>query len=152
MFRFVALLHGFISFRSAIHNLTSRACFSAFCARSSVTLFFAHARVRTDTYIATQIVNASAMTLEKEALLLMFLWRRRRKRSILRAKTRRFWVSPIFRKRRQQGEFHNLLQEMRLCDTDSHFRMSKERFDCLLKLVSVLKYTFPKQFTRFHAE
>ena len=27
---------------------------------------------------------------------------------------KRFWVRPIFTKRRQQGEYHNLLQEMRL--------------------------------------
>ena len=40
--------------------------------------------------------------------------------------------------RRQQGEYHNLLQEMRVCDPESHFkylRMSKERFDSLLSKV-----------------
>ena len=45
------------------------------------------------------------------------------------------WVRPIFTQRRQQVEYHNLVQEMRLCDPESHFRylrMSKERFDCLL--------------------
>ena len=45
------------------------------------------------------------------------------------------WIHSIFAHRRQQGEYHNLLQEMRLSDPDSHFRylrMSKERFDCLL--------------------
>ena len=31
-------------------------------------------------------------------------------------KKRRMWVRPIFTKRREQGEYHNLLQEMRLSD------------------------------------
>ena len=50
-------------------------------------------------------------------------------------KERKMWVRPIFSKRKEQGEYHNLLQEMRLSDADSHFRylrMSKERFDNLL--------------------
>ena len=54
-------------------------------------------------------------------------------------RTRQLWVRAIFSQRRQQGEFHNLLQEMRLSDPDSHFRylrMSKERFDSLLAMVS----------------
>ena len=44
-------------------------------------------------------------------------------------------VRPTLRRRRQQGEIHNLLQEMRLTDRESHFqylRMRKERFDSLL--------------------
>ena len=55
---------------------------------------------------------------------------------------KRFWVRPIFTKRRQQGEYHNLLQEMRLSDENSHFRylrMSKERFDSLLSQVKTNK-------------
>ena len=51
-------------------------------------------------------------------------------------------MRPIFGKRKEQGEFHNLLQEMRLCDPDSHFaylRMSKERFDKLVKEVCYKK-------------
>ena len=42
-------------------------------------------------------------------------------------------------RRRQQGEYHNLLQEMRLSDPESHFRylrMSRERFNCLLEMVT----------------
>ena len=53
-------------------------------------------------------------------------------------KKRRMWVRPIFKKRREQGEYHNLLQEMRLSDPESHFkylRMSQFRFDSLLKKV-----------------
>ena len=51
---------------------------------------------------------------------------------------RKMWVRPIFTKRRLQGEYHNLLQEMRLSDPESHFRylrMYRERFDCLLEMV-----------------
>ena len=60
-----------------------------------------------------------------------------------RKKRRRKSVSvrPIFKKRRQHGEFHQLLQEMRLSDPESHFRylrMSVERFDMLLAKVRLL--------------
>ena len=57
-------------------------------------------------------------------------------------KKRSIWVRPIFIRRRQQGDYHNLLQEMRLSDPESHFRylrMSKETFDCLLAKVKHLK-------------
>ncbi|XP_062514075.1 uncharacterized protein LOC134189727 [Corticium candelabrum] len=46
------------------------------------------------------------------------------------------WVRPIFQQRRQQGDFHQLLQELRRNDPESHFRflrMSKETFDCLVE-------------------
>ena len=69
-------------------------------------------------------------------VLLLLAWQRRRTKR--RKKIRRtMWVRPIFR-RRHQGEYHNLLQEIRLSDPESHFkylRMSKERFDCLLSMV-----------------
>ena len=44
----------------------------------------------------------------------------------------------IFSRRRQQGEYHNFLQEMRVSDPESHFIyliMPKERFDSLLSKV-----------------
>ena len=69
---------------------------------------------------------------ELELVFLLALRRRQRK------KKRSMWVRPIFKLRRQQGEYHNLLQEMRLSDPDSHFRylrMSKQRFDNLLAMV-----------------
>ena len=70
-------------------------------------------------------------------VLLLLAWQRRRTKR--RKKIRRtMWVRPIFRRRRHQGEYHNLLQEIRLSDPESHFkylRMSKERFDCLLSMV-----------------
>ena len=64
---------------------------------------------------------------------MLALVRRKRKRR------RRVWVREILAKRRQQGEFHNLLQELRLADPEYHFkylRMSKEMFDVLLAKVS----------------
>ena len=64
-------------------------------------------------------------------LILVGLYCRRRRRKSIR----RTWVRSIFSMRHRQGEFHNLLQEMRLSDPESHFRylrMSKERFDLLL--------------------
>ena len=75
-----------------------------------------------------------ATSLRTTVLLAILLRRRRKKRG------RRVWVRSIFARRRQQGEFHNLLQEMRLSDPDSHFmymRMSKERFDMLLSKVTI---------------
>ena len=75
---------------------------------------------------------------ELELLLIASLYlvhkrKRRRRKSV--------WVRPIFRKRRQHGEYHQLLQEMRLSDPESHFRylrMSVERFDMLLAKVRIL--------------
>ena len=54
--------------------------------------------------------------------------------------SRKVWVRSIFTKRRQQSEFYNLLQEVRLTDPESHFRylrMSKERFDYLVSKVNI---------------
>ena len=63
---------------------------------------------------------------------ILLLWRKRKQQ---RRRQRSVWVRQIFSQRRQQGEFHSLLQEMRFCDPENHFRylrMSKERFDSLL--------------------
>ena len=59
------------------------------------------------------------------ALLALKLKRRRKKK-------RQYWVRPIFQRRREQGDYYNLLQELRLSDPHCHFQflqMSKERFD-----------------------
>ena len=72
-----------------------------------------------------------------KANIIMGLLRRRRRRRCRRT-YRRMWVRPIYRRRRQQGDYHNLLQEMRLSDPESHFkflRMSREKFDSLLQMV-----------------
>ena len=50
-------------------------------------------------------------------LLLLSVAYRRRKRN----KKRTIWVREIFFRRQQRGEFHTLLQEMRLNDSQSHF-------------------------------
>lgn len=72
------------------------------------------------------------------ALLTALAIRRRRRRR----GERKVWVRSMFTQRVQQGEYHNLLQEMRLSDPESHFRylrMSKERFDSLLGKVSLFE-------------
>lgn len=54
-------------------------------------------------------------------------------------KKRQMWVRDIFKKRREQGDFTNLVREMRLGDQGRHFnyfRMSPEKFDALLQKVS----------------
>ena len=82
-------------------------------------------------------IRSAAVKMDEELYLLLnlalYLRRRRRRRH-----RRSVWVRSIFRRRRQQGEFHNLLQVMRLSDSESHFRylrMTKERFDILLSKV-----------------
>ena len=88
-------------------------------------------------FITWYSFSSAAVKMEEELYLLLnlalYLRRRRRRRH-----RRSVWVRSIFRRRRQQGEFHNLLQEMRLSDSESHFRylrMTKERFDFLLSKV-----------------
>ena len=73
-------------------------------------------------------------------VLLYLLWRRhcRNKR-----RPRRFWVRGVFQRRIQHGEYHNLLQEMRLNDSELHFRylrMSRTTFDELLLKVRPFLY------------
>ena len=76
------------------------------------------------------------------AIVLSLYARRRRRGSI--------WVRRIYQQRLKQGEYHNLYQEMRLHDPESHFRyirMTRERFDLLLQEVctstaSVLFFKF----------
>ena len=72
--------------------------------------------------------------MDEESLLLLLLLRRRHK---TKKGKRLMWVSTIFKRRRGQGEFHNLLQEMRLDDEESHFlRMSSQTFDYLVTRVA----------------
>ena len=80
----------------------------------------------------------SEVDVQLRLVLVMALYLRRRRRKARRS----VWVRAIFRRRREQGEYHNLLQEMRLSDTESHFRylrMSRQRFDSLLSKVTSLK-------------
>ena len=91
-------------------------------------------------YHVTLLPRDIVLRMEEEVLLLCLLWRHRRNKKKKKTR-RRFWVRQIVQKRRDQGEFHNLLQEMRLNDPESHFRylrMSKATFDRLLARVGPL--------------
>ena len=73
---------------------------------------------------------------ELEIVLVLALYLRQRRR---RKCGRSMWIRGIFTRRQQQGEYHQLLREMRMADPESHFRylrMSRERFDSLLAMVS----------------
>ena len=86
------------------------------------------ALIRTSSRSVTMDSNDEDLRL---VLLLVCIYSRRRKRLSSQRST---WIRPIFERRRDQGDYHQLLQEMRLGDTESHFRflrMSKERFDML---------------------
>ena len=54
----------------------------------------------------------------EEALLLMLLHRncRRRKERQPKKRWRSCWIREIFTRRKQQGDYHNLVLEMRLVD------------------------------------
>ena len=56
--------------------------------------------------------------------IMIFILRRRRRRSLLskKRKKKRFWVREIFRRRETQGDFYNLVKELRLCDREYYFR------------------------------
>ena len=41
----------------------------------------------------------------------------------IKRKTKRTWVREMFKKRVKQGVYHNLLQEMRVNDRESNFRL-----------------------------
>ena len=84
----------------------------------------------------------------RRRLLLLLLLRRRRSR--LRKRT---WVRKINIKRREKGEYHALIQEMRLSDQDTcsfykYFRMSPQRFDHLLGIVGP---SLTRQHTNFRS-
>ena len=72
---------------------------------------------------------------QMDSILLVALLRRRRRKK----KTKRsMWMHEIICRGIQQGEYHNLLQRMRVSDRESHFkylRISKESFDSLLSKV-----------------
>ena len=62
-----------------------------------------------------------------------------RQRRRMKRRRKSVWVRRIFWRRCLQGEYHNLVQEMRLADPANHLsylRMLKETFDSLLQKVS----------------
>ena len=74
--------------------------------------------------------------LEIALLTVLLSWRQKRRRL-----KRTMWVRSILSQRWQRGEYHTLLQEMRLNDTQAHFsylRMLRERFEHLLAIVGPL--------------
>ena len=76
----------------------------------------------------------------KDLLLLLLVYRRRTRRAREASRRRRRkWVRTIFQRRREHGDYHNLLAEMRLQDAESHYRflrMSRETFDALVAKVA----------------
>lgn len=65
----------------------------------------------------------------------LFLLKMRNKQ---KKQKKRFWVRDIFQNRKGQGAYHNLLQEMKLADSEKYFnylRMSSEIFQELLTIV-----------------
>ena len=78
------------------------------------------------------------MALTRRQLLLVMILRRR-----LRKKNQNFvgrlWVRKIYEERKEKGEFHLLIQEMKLFDHQyfyQQFRMSPPKFEELLNLVA----------------
>ena len=77
----------------------------------------------------------------KDTILLLWLFRKRRKsRSLMqKKKERKFWVRPIFRERKLKGEFHALIQDLNLLDTEyffEQFRMTPTMLEELLSWVA----------------
>ena len=82
---------------------------------------------------------------------MLLLWYRLRKKRLEKKKRRKYWVRPIFLRRKVHGQFHQMLTELREGDREYYFRymrMSPERFDHLLSLV---EDKISKQDTRLFA-
>lgn len=63
----------------------------------------------------------------------------------LEAPNRRWWVSPINQRRDEQGDYNNLIREMRSSHPDlffSYTRMTFEQYDYLLELVTPILTKF----------
>ena len=54
--------------------------------------------------------------------LLVIILRRRRRRTNLKRRRKRFWVRDIYQRRAAQGEYANLVRELRLGDREFYFR------------------------------
>ena len=111
-------------------------------------------KLRTDTHTHTHTYTHTNTSCGEEylnlvqATIILGLLRRRRR---CRRTFRKVWVRLIYRWGLQQGDYHNLLQEMRLSDPEGHFkflRMSRENFDSLLQMVYTLFYLL-RQFFLF---
>ena len=78
----------------------------------------------------------------EDTILLLWLFRKRRKsrRLIEKKKPRKFWVRPIFRERKLKGEFHTLIQDLKLFDSEYFFK----QFRITPKLEELLSWVAPK--------
>ena len=81
-----------------------------------------------------QIIPSITMVWNSTVLTALYLLSRSQDR---RARRRRFWVHPILQRRLQFGEFHHLLQELRLDAGrfQRYFRLTRGQFDELLARV-----------------
>ena len=79
------------------------------------------------------------MELSRKRLYMLLLWYHRlRKKRLQKEKRRKYWVRPIFGKRKLFGEFYQMLNELRATDREyfsRSMRMSPERFNHLLPSV-----------------
>ncbi len=64
-------------------------------------------------------------------------------------KRRSVWVHPILQKRKNHGEFHQLIQELRLDNGrfKAYFKVDKDQFDYILRKVgpSISKQSFCRE-------
>lgn len=74
-------------------------------------------------------------------LVLLYIRRRNKRNNILNKQKRRYWVHPILQFKQRQGDWHNLVNEMRLQDEETYFnymRMTPNMFDYILSKVGPL--------------
>ena len=81
-----------------------------------------HARVRRTATTPIACIFGSVYNYTKGVghpcrILALYLRQRRRRKC-----SRSMWICGIFTRRQQQGEYHKVLQEMRMPDPESHFR------------------------------
>lgn len=88
-----------------------------------------------------------AAKLSKRTKILLLI----RRRLIAKNKyKKRFWVRKIFTERKQKGEYHLLVQELRLHDQEyffKYFRMTPSKFEVLLRMVApfITKSSFKRE-------
>ena len=83
---------------------------------------------------------------EEEELIAMLAFNLLLKKRLRKRKRRhRWWVHPINRRRKQQGAYHNLVQELELDDDrfKEYFRLNKNQFAEVFSLVEadLVKHT-----------
>ena len=86
----------------------------------------------------------------EDTILLLSLFRKRRKsrRLIEKKKQRKFWVRPIFRERKLKGEFHTLIQDLKLCYSEYFFKQLRMTPTNLEELLSWVAPTIEKSSVR----